>query len=60
MTVISYTNVVYFICMLTIAVGNGRLVSELLHRRMHCAAQAKRRETFLGFQGMQCGTFIKL
>jgi hypothetical protein len=34
-------------CMLTVAVVNGRSVSELLRRRVHCATQAKRRETFL-------------
>jgi hypothetical protein len=44
--IISYANVVYFICtcvMLTVAVGNGQSESELLRLRLLCAAQARRR-----------------
>jgi hypothetical protein len=43
----------------TVAVGNVRQFPVLLRRMMHGMAQGKRRDTS-GFQGIQCGMFIKL
>jgi len=45
MRIVSYANVVYFICMyVTIAVGNGGPAQKLLRHRVHSAAQRRKRK----------------